>query len=82
LKPKTHVQYIASISDNQLKNKIRALDYLFDFLIKKYATEKKYFDFGISNENNGRTLNKGLLYWKESFGAKTVTQDFYELHLI
>jgi len=77
-----HVQYIASISDNQLKNKIRASDYLFDYLIKKYATEKKYFDFGISNENQGKTLNKGLLYWKESFGARTVTQDFYELSLI
>jgi len=73
-----HVQYISS---NELKNKTGALDYLFDFLIKKYATEKKYFDFGISNENQGKTLNKGLLYWKESFGARTVTQDFYELSL-
>jgi len=77
-----HLQYIASISDNQLKNKIRPLEYLFDFLIKKYSTEKKYFDFGISNENQGKILNKGLLSWKESFGARTVTQDFYELSLI
>ena len=73
-----HIQYIAS---NELRNKTGALDYLFDFLIKKYATEKRYFDFGTSNENNGRTLNEGLLYWKESFGAKTVVQDFYELDL-
>jgi len=73
-----HVQYI---STNELRSKTGALDYLFDFLIKKYATKKKYFDFGISNENRGKTLNKGLLYWKESFGARTVTQDFYELSL-
>ena len=73
-----HIQYIAS---NELRNKTGALDYLFDFLIKKYATEKRYFDFGTSNENYGRTLNEGLLYWKESFGAKTVVQDFYELDL-
>lgn len=73
-----HIQYIAS---NELRNKTGGLDYLFDFLIKKYAAEKRYFDFGTSNENNGRTLNEGLLYWKESFGAKIVVQDFYELDL-
>jgi len=73
-----HVQYIAS---NELRSKTGSLDYLFDFLITKYASEKKYFDFGISNENQGKTLNKGLLHWKESFGARTVTQDFYELSL-
>jgi hypothetical protein len=24
-------------------------------------------------------INKGLLFWKESFGAKTVIQNFYEV---
>lgn len=74
----THIQYISS---NELRSKTGSIDYLFDFLIDKYAGEKRYFDFGISNENNGKTLNEGLLYWKESFGAKTVVQDFYELEL-
>ncbi|MGE4346258.1 MAG: GNAT family N-acetyltransferase [Flavobacteriaceae bacterium] len=73
-----HIQYISS---NELRSKTGSLDYLFDFLIDKYAAEKRFFDFGISNENNGKTLNEGLLYWKESFGAKTVVQDFYELDL-
>lgn len=73
-----HIQYISS---NELRSKTGSLDYLFDFLITKYTTPKRYFDFGISNENNGRILNEGLLYWKESFGAKTVVQDFYELDL-
>jgi hypothetical protein len=73
-----HSQYIGSNAD---KNKLGSLDFLYDYLIKKYAVDKKYFDFGISNENNGRTLNEGLSYWKESFGAKTVIQDFYELEL-
>ncbi len=39
---------------------------------------KKHFDFGISNENLGKKLNNGLSYWKESFGASTIVQDFYE----
>ena len=42
---------------------------------------KNYFDFGISNENQGRNINEGLLYWKESFGARSITQDFYEVEI-
>ena len=41
-----------------------------------------FFDFGISNENQGRKLNQGLSYWKESFGAGTVVHDFYEVETI
>jgi hypothetical protein len=41
--------------------------------------EYDYFDFGSSNENNGRQINAGLLFWKESFGAKTVIQNFYQV---
>ena len=40
---------------------------------------KKFFDFGISNEAQGRKLNQGLSYWKESFGASTIVHDFYEV---
>ena len=39
----------------------------------------KYFDFGISNENNGENINEGLSYWKESFGARTIIHNFYEI---
>jgi len=42
--------------------------------------KKDYFDFGISNENNGEFVNQGLIYWKEGFGARSITQDFYEIH--
>lgn len=71
-----HSQYIGS--DAQ-RNKLGSVDFLYDYLIKKYASEKRYFDMGTSNENNGKSLNEGLAYWKESFGAKIVVQDFYEL---
>ena len=38
-----------------------------------------YFDFGISTEQNGSYLNLKLLENKESFGARAVIYDFYEL---
>lgn len=73
-----HSQYIGS---NWQRSKLGSVDFLYDFLIKKYALEKRYFDMGASNGNNGKSLNEGLAYWKESFGAKTLVQDFYELEL-
>ncbi|MCU0350493.1 MAG: GNAT family N-acetyltransferase [Flavobacterium sp.] len=74
-----HSQYISGNSD---KNELGSLDFLHDFLISNVFKDKKYFDFGISNENQGKNINEGLLYWKESFGARTITQDFYEIKTI
>ena len=48
-------------------------------LLKEVFFKKDYFDFGISNENQGRNINQGLLSWKESFGARTMVQNFYEI---
>jgi len=53
---------------------------LFDNLINQYS-EKKYFDFGISTENNGFYLNEGLIDFKERFGARSTVYDSYELNL-
>lgn len=71
-----HVQYISA---NQEKQRLGTLDFLFQYLIEEKYAGKKYFDFGVSNENQGRNLNKGLLYWKECFGARAITHDFYEI---
>jgi hypothetical protein len=71
-----HAQYISATAD---KNRSGSLDFLFYYLITKTFSHKKYFDFGISNEQQGTKLNEGLLFWKESFGARTVVQDFYEI---
>lgn len=73
-----HSQYI---SGNAEKNSIGSLDFLHLHLIENVFKDKKYFDFGISNENQGRSINHGLQYWKEGFGARTITQDFYEIDL-
>ena len=40
---------------------------------------RRYFDFGISNEDGGRYLNRGLAAQKEGFGGRAVVHDFYEV---
>jgi len=71
-----HAQYI---SGNRYENDMGGLDFLHFCLIEEVFKNKKYFDFGISNENSGKNINKGLQFWKEGFGARTITQDFYEV---
>ncbi|WP_232729139.1 GNAT family N-acetyltransferase [Ulvibacter sp. MAR_2010_11] len=71
-----HVQYISA---NAEKQQLGSLDYLFHFLITERYKQKKYFDFGISNVNQGKNINDGLLYWKECFGARSIAQQFYEI---
>ncbi|MCO4822566.1 MAG: GNAT family N-acetyltransferase, partial [Flavobacteriaceae bacterium] len=73
-----HSQYI---SGNEEKNNLGSLDFLHLHLIEQVFRDKAYFDFGISNENFGKQINAGLNYWKEGFGARTVTQDFYKVDL-
>ena len=55
---------------------------IYDEIINLYCRGKKYFDFGISTENNGFYLNRGLIDFKERFGARSIVYDSYELKLI
>lgn len=71
-----HSQYISVKSE--FKNK-KVLDFLHYKLIKEEFKEANFFDFGISNEENGRKTNMGLLFWKEGFGARGISQDFYKI---
>lgn len=73
-----HCQYIAS---NEYGKTVAALDILFDTLINEYRNKKKYFDFGISNEKEGKYLNEGLIQFKESFGARAIAHDFYRIKI-
>lgn len=70
-----HSQYISII--NSTAN-VGVLDYLFLSVMNHFKNDKKYFDFGISNENEGKNINKGLFIWKEKFGARTAIQEFYK----
>ena len=71
-----HAQYI---SGTELGRNAGCLDFLFDHIIREEYKEYRYFDFGICNENGGLFINKGLLDWKEGFGARTISHDFYEM---
>lgn len=73
-----HAQYIGAGAEGK---KIGALDLILDHLINDYYSDKKYFDFGISTEDAGRRLNAGLIENKQSYGARAVVHDFYELDL-
>ena len=73
-----HAQYISA---NETRQDLGSLDILFHTLITEHFKDRPFFDFGISNENNGKAINEGLLYWKESFGARTLVQDFYAVNV-
>lgn len=73
-----HTQYLANSKEGR---ELGALDLLIDYLIKNIYKNKKYFDFGISNEDAGKYLNTGLIAQKEGFGARAVVHDFYELEI-
>lgn len=71
-----HPQYI---SGNEKKNQLGSIDYLYSYLITEVFHDKNYFDFGPSHEENGKKINEGILFWKESFGTKTTIQSYYEV---
>lgn len=73
-----HTQYLASSEEGR---KVGALDAVIDELIRKYENQYEYFDFGISNENNGQYLNETLIAQKEGFGARAVCHDFYSIRV-
>lgn len=71
-----HCQYISASGAGR---KSGALNLLFTTLLDKYFLDKRYFDFGIVNENDGKELNLGLLAWKERMGGRTYSHDFYRI---
>lgn len=72
-----HAQYISA---NESKNELGSLDFLYHYLLTEVFHKKTFLDFGISNEYQGKKVNGGLLFWKESFGTSTIVQDFYEVN--
>lgn len=73
-----HAQYVAASPRGQ---ELCALDAIFDHLIGLYAASKRCFDFGISTDDGGLTLNEGLANYKQEWGGGAVVQDTYELAL-
>lgn len=74
-----HAQYIAS---SERGHEVNALDLVLESAIAESQRDgKRYFDFGISTENQGHALNEGLNRFKNEFGAGGVVQEFYEWDL-
>jgi hypothetical protein len=71
-----HSQYISASEEGRMNG---AIDLLFHHLITEVFHQKNYFDFGIANEEEGRSFNLGLLDWKEGFGARAFAHRFYEV---
>jgi hypothetical protein len=73
-----HAQYIANSNEGR---DLGALDLVFNHLVNDFCKASRYFDFGISNEKSGESLNLGLIDYKESFGASAVMHDIYSFEL-
>ncbi|MHA6248707.1 GNAT family N-acetyltransferase [Pontibacter sp. CAU 1760] len=71
-----HCQYIGSTARGR---SLGALNVLIDYLLTEVYPRKPYFSFGISTEQQGSSLNEGLIRNKESYGARAVVHDFYVL---
>lgn len=75
-----HTQYMAN---SEKGRELNGLDLVIDYLINEYYVDeqrkdKKFFDFGISTEQEGRYLNAGLALQKENFGGRAIVYDTYE----
>jgi len=74
-----HAQYIAA---DETGYETSALDAVFaSVLDAAREADARYFDFGASNEQEGRYLNEGLYQFKTEFGGGGVAYDSYELDL-
>jgi len=73
-----HFQYI---STTPVGRDFGGLDIIVDELISTIYKDKDYIDFGTSNDRSELGVNENLIKNKESYGARSVMQDTYELHL-
>jgi hypothetical protein len=73
-----HAQYIGASEQGRTRG---AVDAIIAYLLDAEYRDKRYLDFGISTERGGRFLNPGLVRNKESYGARGVAYDRYELDL-
>tara|TARA_R110002073_G_scaffold71725_6_gene175872 strand:- start:138 stop:1109 length:972 start_codon:yes stop_codon:yes gene_type:complete len=72
-----HPQYVSA---NSNKNELGSLDVLYNFIIDHFIAGRNYFSFNTSSEENGKLLNEGLLFWKESCGARPHVFNNYEIN--
>lgn len=71
-----HTQYLACGTEGR---ELGALDLVIGAVKDEaIAANARYLSFGISTEAEGSVLNEGLLWQKESYGARAITYDFVD----
>lgn len=76
--PVLHLQYAAATEEGK---RLYATDVIYREVIDAFASRRRYFDFGISNEDAGRYLNTGMTAHKEELGGRTVVYDIYTMSI-
>ncbi len=71
-----HPQYVSGNTD---KNKYGSLDLCYDFIIDRFSEGRRYFNFNTSSLDGGDALSAGLIFWKETCGARAHSIDNYLL---
>ena len=72
------MQYVVA---SDIGREVQAFDRLFEYLIEDGFGEKPYLDFGISNGQEDRHLNLGLIEQNEGFDARASVHGFYTVDL-
>lgn len=71
-----HTQYLASSDEGR---RVGALDLVIaELILEAAAAGASHISFGASTTNQGIDINHGLLWQKESYGARTIVHDFME----
>ncbi len=73
-----HAQYIASTPEGR---RLHLVPLVFGHLIGEVFADRRWFDFGISNEDHGRVLNDGLLRQKTALGGDPTVYTRYRIKL-
>ncbi len=75
-----HTQYIAS---SEIGHEASALDFIFHWAIcMAKDSNRRYFNFGNTCEEDGHILNDGLCRFKSEFGSAGIVHEFYEVQLL
>lgn len=73
-----HSQYTAASPRGKELSVVPAI---YSCIIDDYKGRVRWFDFGTSNEDDGRSVNPGLLRQKCSYGARAVVYDTFTIQL-
>lgn len=75
------VIHIQNMLATMSSKKLNVIDFVYNWILNSLCKNKQYLSFGISTEQNGLHLNEGLAQQKESFGARGLCYDFYNLSI-